>query len=52
MKKSISITIEETLISTLDKAAFDANRSRSNMIELLITEYLKKEGVQDAKIQE
>jgi len=44
MRKAVSMTIEETIIERLRQEAEDQNRTLSNLVELILTEYLKKDG--------
>jgi metal-responsive CopG/Arc/MetJ family transcriptional regulator len=45
----ISLTIKDALISAIDKQAARENRSRANLIETVMIEYLKNknEGVEN-----
>lgn len=44
MRKAVSMTIEESIIERLRQLAEDQNRTLSNLVELILTEYLKKDG--------
>lgn len=44
MKKAVSMTIEESIIERLRQLAEEQNRTLSNLVELILTEYLKKDG--------
>lgn len=44
MRKAVSMTIEEAIIEKLRQEAEEQNRTLSNLVELILTEYLKKDG--------
>lgn len=44
MRKAVSMTIEESIIEKLRQEAEEQNRTLSNLVELILTEYLKKDG--------
>ena len=44
MRNAVSMTIEESIIERLRQEAEEQNRTLSNLVELILTEYLKKDG--------
>lgn len=43
MRQNISLTLDDEIIEIVDKMAIEENRSRSNMIEILLKKQLKRE---------
>jgi metal-responsive CopG/Arc/MetJ family transcriptional regulator len=50
MKSHISATIDSVLLLDLNRAGQEERRSRSQMIELAVEEFLRKRGVSDDEI--
>ena len=42
MKKRMSVTVEETLLDKLDEIAEEEHRTLSNLVELIIMDYLDR----------
>ena len=43
MRQNISLTLDDEIVEEIDKMAIEENRSRSNMIEILLKKQLKRE---------
>jgi len=50
MKSHISATIDSALLLDLNRVGQEERRSRSQMIELAVEEFLRKRGVSDDEI--
>lgn len=47
MRQNISVTLDDKILDEIDKMSSEENRSRSNMIEILLSKQLKKEKQKD-----
>jgi|GEM_PF-1416035 len=50
MKSHISATIDSNLLADLDRVGKEERRSRSQMIELALEEFLRKRGASEDEI--